>query len=524
VPFVLPRIETVLSVGFRCAITPPLPAPSAARTVSVSPDGRAEFAAMNRLFRILHRWKCTTLAHKLAVEALLHVGDETPRRADVFLWHIEPFLKGVAAPEADFRDFANHVFYPADNWGGAPRLARKWYWRTVEALRSRDWNEAAFNSGVLARYVTFAFMPLRTGHDEAALAMRTPLEWCAGRCCEGSKTNGEENNAPAVPNGDDWLEQIIARSAAHAQRQFRSFSDRYDFAAAFKHSSSIDASLRSDLADLNRRAAMAVGAILSRAIDEAGSELPRYPLGPAGLFARASLPLFWLTHMRACSAAKSPIRAMHREWKTTGKIEATLPDAARAVRDAYELEVLKTPPRKLEALSTRLEPSLARLVEPPKPKQRSSPPPPITPSPTRNTHTGSLTHNAPLAALPSITAKLIPRLESLGVTTIGQLLDATADDLAACLHPEATAGDIAGWQDEARLCCEISSLSPAEAQLLAACGVTGSEDLAALSPVELWELVIPVAESPDGRRVLRGQAAPGLETVTGWIDAAKKAA
>ena len=54
--------------------------------------------------------------------------------------------------------------------------------------------------------------------------------------------------------------------------------------------------------------------------------------------------------------------------------------------------------------------------------------------------------------------------------------------------------------------------------------MSGSEDLAALSPIELWELVIPVAESPDGRRVLKGQKAPSLDVVTGWIDAAKKAA
>ncbi|MBA3313605.1 MAG: DUF4332 domain-containing protein [Planctomycetota bacterium] len=472
---------------------------------------------MNRLFRVLHRWKCTTLPQKLAVDALRHVGDDAPRRAGLFLWHIEPYLRGVAAPETQFRDATNHVFYPVDNWGGAPRLARKWYWRTVESLQTRDWNEATYNAGVLARYVTFAFLPLRTGHDETAIALRAPLEWCAGRNYDTSLATAEANATVVIPTGDDWLERLVMSGAEAAHCHLKACRDRFDFDMAIKNPRLLDESLRSALNELNTRAAATVGAILSRAIEESGGELPRYPLGSAGLFSLPALPLFWLTRTRTRASEKAPIRAMHREWKATGKVDATLPDDARAVRDAYELEVLKKSPRKIEPLKQEPQPSLARQIEGVPPKPKPSPPLPGSPSP-------PLTVRSPLAALPSMAAKLISRLESIGVTTIGHLLDANAEDLAACLHPDATAADVAGWQDEARLCCEISSLSPAEAQLLAACGVTGSEDLAALSPVELWELVIPVAESPDGRRVLRGQPAPGLDAVTQWIDAAKKAA
>jgi hypothetical protein len=108
------------------------------------------------------------------------------------------------------------------------------------------------------------------------------------------------------------------------------------------------------------------------------------------------------------------------------------------------------------------------------------------------------------------------------VKTIGDLLAADPDELSASIHPHATSADIDTWQDEARLCCEVNGLAPAESQLLVACGVTGPEDLAALSPVELWELVVPVAESPDGRRLLHGGPAPDLDAVTRWIDAARR--
>lgn len=504
---------------------PALPALSAVLSVSVSPDRRAPSAAMNRLFGILHRWKCHGLAQKLALDALRSL-DDADRNAGLFLWHIEPYLKGVAAPEADFRDFANHVCYPTENWGGAARLARKWYWRIVETLRSRDWSDAAYNAGVLARYVQFAFSPPRTGHDEQGLALCAPLEWWAG-CKYASLTELDiETPRVSVPAGDDWLERLVTNGAEGAHCHFRTFIERFEFDAALKRPTAIDETLQSAMAALNRRAAATVGAILSRAVTESESKLPRYPLAIPSIFALPSLPLFWMTQVRTRAVHRAPIKAMHREWKKSGRIETTLPDSARTIRDAYELEVLKKPPRKLEALAAKPLPSLAKQVEGPSHKTKPSPPPPVSPSPHRGAAASAdrVTPASPLTALPSITSKLLPRIESLGVTTVDDLLKTNADDLAACLHPDATAADVAEWQDEARLCCEIASLSLAEAQLLAACGVSGSEDLAALSPIELWELVIPVAESPDGRRVLKGRPAPSLDVVTGWIDAAKKAA
>jgi hypothetical protein len=456
----------------------------------------------------------------------LRALDDADRNAGLFLWHVETFLKGSAAPETDFRDHTNHVFYPVENWGGAARLARKWYWQTVETLRSRDWSEAAYNAGVLSRYVLFAFSPLRTGHDERGLAMRSPLEWSAGHVDHSIAAPGDESLRFSIPEGDEWLEELIRHAAEAAHCHFRTCIDRFDFDVAITNPAALDETLHSTLTALNRRAAATVGAILSRAIAESEATLPRYPLRTAGLCALSSLPLFWITNLLARHAARAPIKAMHREWKTTGNIEATLPDSARAVRDAYELEVLKRPARKLEALAAKPQASLGRQIEGPSSKRKPSSLPSVAPAPPPGSKGRSekITPTSPLAALPSIAPKLLPRIESLGVTTVEDLLKANADDLAACLHPDATAADVSEWQDEARLCCEVTILSPAEAQLLAACGVSGSEDLAALSPVELWELVIPVAESPDGKRVLKGRPAPGLDTVTGWIDAAKKAA
>ncbi|HEX6987741.1 MAG TPA: DUF4332 domain-containing protein [Planctomycetaceae bacterium] len=479
---------------------------------------------MNRLFRVLHQWKCKDAAQKLALDALRRLGDDSGRRAGLFLWHVEPYLRGVDAPEAEFRDPTNHVLYPVEGWGGAARLARKWYWTTVETLRSRDWPEAAHAAGVLARYAALPFFPLRTGHDETGLALRRPVEWCISRLYDELLRDRDAAKPVHVPDGDDWLERLVTIGAEEARCHFRTVIDRFDFDAVVKAPAALDGELRPVFAALLERSSATVGAILGRAFEESEAQPPRYPIGTAGLFALTSVPLFVLTGLPPRFRERREVRAMHREFAETGRIEATLPDDARTVRDAFELEVLRKPPRR------SIEPKFAARTgdagERVKGRggeretaRRASPEPRPVP---RSADMAPLTEASPVAAAPSIGAKLAGRLEAAGVATVGDLLRTDAEQLSAALHPHATAADVATWQDEARLCCGVASLSPAEAQLLVACGVTGPDDLAALSPIELWELVVPVAESPDGRRLLRGGPAPDLDAVTRWIDAAKR--
>jgi hypothetical protein len=489
---------------------------------------------MNRLFRVLHRWKCKTAAHKLALDALRHLGDDH-RWPGVFLWHVEPYLRGVEAPEAEFRDYPNHVLYPVESWGGAARLARKWYWKTVERLRAGEWSAAAYDAGVLARYVTYPFSPPRAGHDPAALGLRTPIEWCVSRLYDDLTAEAPEPKPLAVPGGDDWLERLVTAGAEEAFCHLRTVTGRFDFDAVARRPAALDEELRPIFAALLSRAAVTLGAVLARAIAESAATPPRYALGPAGLLALPSLPLFWLTRSRSRSADRKAVRAIYAEFRAAGRIDETLPADARAVRDAYDIEVLKKGTRlaepskakparatesrpKTEDRGSRIEDGGSRIVDR---GPKVAPPSPASGPRPSNAKAPSSILDPPSSPLP-VPPKLLPRLEAAGVRTTADLLAADPDALAAALHPQATPADVSDWQDQARLCAEVPALAPAEAQLLVACGVTGPRDLAALSPVELWELVVPVAESPDGRRLLRGAAPPDLDAVTRWIDAAKR--
>ncbi|MGC1273282.1 MAG: DUF4332 domain-containing protein [Planctomycetaceae bacterium] len=498
---------------------------------------------MNRLFRVLHRWKCRNAAQKLALDALCCLDDDRQSWAGLLLWNVDSYFRGVDAPENDFRDYANHALYPFENWGGAARLARKWYWTTVEALRSRDWTEAAYAAGVLARYTTFALSPGRTGPDDESLARRRPVEWCLSQQYDELMPDQAEARPVRIRDGDDWLEQSLTTGAEAAHRHRQDVLERFDLEAVSRNTAALDDELRSIFATQLSRSASTLGAIFARAIAESEATPPRYPIAIAGLLALPSLPLFWMTRRPSQRRERKAVLAMARELRASGRIENTLPEEDRAVRDAYQLEVFKKSPPSTPSLPAPTPVAeTSRRTETPRheslvPKASASTQdadgsllrragealkslrPTAEPAATRER---PLTESSPIAAAPSIGAQRAAKFEAARVSTIGELLAADAEALAASLHPHATATDIATWQDEARLCCDVGVLTPSESQLLVACGVTGPEDLAALSPVELWELVVPVAESPDGRRLLQGNPAPDIDTVTRWIDAAKR--
>lgn len=498
---------------------------------------------MNRLFRVLHRWKCRNAAQKLALDALRGLDDDRQCWASLLLWNVDPFFRGIDAPECEFRDHANHVLYSAENWGGAARLARKWYWSTVEALRGRDWAEAAYAAGVLARYTTFALSPGRSGPDEELLARRRPVEWCLSQQYDRLTVDQAEARPVRLPKGDDWLEQLLSAESETAHRQRHAISERFDVEAVSRSPEALDDELRTMFAAQLSRSAATLGAIFARAFTESEATPPRYPIAVAGLLALPSLPLFWMTRLPSQRRERKAVLAMACELRASGRIENTLPEEDCAVRDAYQLEVYKKSPPSAptlaaptpvaETLRRTVTPRTAELVPTVLPSTSDADKPLLrragealkglrstaVPAATRGQ---LLTVSSPIAAAPSIGDQHSAKFKAAGIGTIGELLAAEAEELAASMHPHATATDIATWQDEARLCCDVGALTPSESQLLVACGVTGPEDLAALSPVELWELVVPVAESPDGRRLLRGDPAPDIDTVTRWIDAAKR--
>jgi hypothetical protein len=62
-----------------------------------------------------------------------------------------------------------------------------------------------------------------------------------------------------------------------------------------------------------------------------------------------------------------------------------------------------------------------------------------------------------------------------------------------------------------------------DAQILVAAHVASVDELAAANPTVLWRSVESVANSLEGKRLLRGSRKPDLAEVSHWIECARQA-
>jgi hypothetical protein len=76
------------------------------------------------------------------------------------------------------------------------------------------------------------------------------------------------------------------------------------------------------------------------------------------------------------------------------------------------------------------------------------------------------------------------------------------------------------WQQQSQLVCRVPDLRGHDAQMLVAAGITSPERLAKSVPAKLYEEIRVLAESGQGKRMLRGASAPDLDEVRLWVESA----
>jgi hypothetical protein len=120
---------------------------------------------------------------------------------------------------------------------------------------------------------------------------------------------------------------------------------------------------------------------------------------------------------------------------------------------------------------------------------------------------------------PSIGARMAERLHAIGIETVNDLLNARPETVAQELgHRRIGADTVLQWQQQAQLVCRVPMLRGHDAQLLVAADITTPEALAACDPVELFEIIDPIARGNEGKRILRGGRLPDLAEITDWIN------
>ena len=499
---------------------------------------------MSLLFTIVYAAHANGTHHKLALDALRYLprGDAEPWRR-VFLKHAEVYLNGAKAPDVEFKDFKNHVLHVRDGyWGGAPEKVASWYGHLVEALREQDFERAVYAAGVLSHYYTDPIHPFHTAQSDAENSVHRAVEWSISRSYDSLRTEGEAKHqakSPALPRGKDWLRAHVLAGADRANREYETLITHYDLRTGVRDpAAGLNPIARDAIAALLIYAAKGFALILDRAITEAAVEPPEVSLTAETVLAGLKVPAKWITKKITDAETRRQVQAMYDELMATGRVDATLPEDDRVVRDLYTKEIFA--PRKAakarERANRLAHGSPAATVE----RQPSAAKPAALAGPhdvtrlvTAHRHrshaeTGTepryhLRESDELERAPTIGPRLAERLALGGIVTVKDFLNAEPETVASLLGGgRFDAATIERWKCESRLVLSVPGLRGTHAQLLAGAGYDTPQKIAETDPVALSSALLTFATTADGARILRNGDAPDLEAVTRWVHSAQQ--
>ncbi|MFO1169642.1 MAG: DUF4332 domain-containing protein [Hyphomicrobiaceae bacterium] len=520
---------------------------------------------MSLLFRVLYAAHARGTHHKLALDALTELRNpEAEGWQRLFLKHAALYMEGAKAPDDEFKDFKNHVLHvEQDYWGGAIAKSQSWYGHLVAALTSQDWPQAVYCAGVLSHYYVDPIHPFHTGQSAAENNVHRAVEWSISKSYNDLRARGlalpDPLNLPRA-EGDDWLKDLVCRGAERSHGYYSTLLVHYDFhKGVVDPPAGLDETSRTAVAELLTYASASFALVLDRAFEDAGVSPPEVSLTLDTVLATLAIPRKMLLNKIADAADRKQVEAMYDELVTTGKVDATLSEDDRTVRDLYAAEVGTRTAEKLSAArAERIRETPAAPKAPPKLKLVETAPKPAEPAPAAPSRlTAALTPvaatapDAPKAKAepqpaifdanhtsrtrlprikagdavedaPSIGLKTAERLAKIGVVTIGDLLAFDPDAAAEKLDTRHIDGStIRDWQDQARLAMTLPELSGTKAQLLVG---GGYRDVAAISAAEVTAIraaLATFAATSEGERLMRGGKLPEETEIARWIEDAK---
>lgn len=300
---------------------------------------------MSLLFRIITAANATGTHHRLALDGIARLtGPDAERWQRLFLKEAHALVIGSKAPDDEFKDFKNHVLHPRDGfWGGAATAARHWYGLLVTALGNSDWKSAASAAGILSHYVTDPVNPFHTAQSEAETCIHRAFEWSISRSYDDLKRIAAADAARTInmPDGDDWLEQLLCQAATDANQHYEKLIAHYDIhRGVVDPPSGLDTIAQRIIGDLIGTASALFAAVLQRAIAESKAQPPEVSLTLDAILATLSIPITKLMTKLADAKERALVERIYDELKATGTVETNLPEDDRAVRDLYASEVL----------------------------------------------------------------------------------------------------------------------------------------------------------------------------------------
>ena len=149
-------------------------------------------------------------------------------------------------------------------------------------MQAQDWKHAAYCAGVMSHYVVDPVQPFHTHQTEEEGTIHRAVEWSLSKAFpEMLLILTQDLGFPdvPVPEGDDWLEQMVKAGALVSNRHYETLIDHYDFAVGVKRPvEGLDQEMKDVVAALMGYATVMLSRILDRAIAEAKAEAPHVSL------------------------------------------------------------------------------------------------------------------------------------------------------------------------------------------------------------------------------------------------------
>lgn len=435
------------------------------------------------LLSILHRVHCCSTHHYFALDALPFVQTPAGKRlVRVLLRHHRRYLLGATDPDTRFRDYQNHVIHVKDGyWGGAPRMAHKWYDRMQRYLRTNRFSDAAHAAGVLSHYFTDPFQPLHTEHSELEKVLHRPIEQSIYRAYSEIYQLWRGSKMEVIfqlSNRVSWLGESMLHGSNFANQRFHVMLDDYDLVRAVGNpQAGLGLEARNSLAEIFGLAITGWARVLERAAQEAEHEREKklpFRLVLPSMFTSASRAPFGLVnrHLASCREKKEIIDLID-EYAAQGKLVRQIPaeiDIVHRVADIYQSEKEWQPLQLSDVTQVAVNWSDRADQTARKPIEKSV-----------NSPEGGRelsTHDS-VFLVPFIPTYAAQRMVEVGVARLSDLLHESPVQLSVRMKLDGvTEKTLTRWQSQATLMVKVRGLGEQASMWLVAAGYTTAESIA----------------------------------------------